>query len=76
MKIRPNQHHASASLSMAIYSIDELLRRLVKQRERFPSRARFINGRIDSTLDERLRLMRIRDALRARPFPANHHPKP
>lgn len=76
MKIRPNQHPSNPSLSMAIYSIDELLRRLSKQRDRFPARARFITARIDSTLDERLRLMRIRDALRAGSFSSNQPTKP
>lgn len=62
------------SISENLRAIDWILRRLAKLQDQFPARARELAPRIDGALDERLRLMRLRDLARAchgTPFP-NH----
>jgi len=58
---------ATPTLSMELHAIDGILRRLERMQRIYPTRTRELGHRIDSALDERLRLMRIRDG---------HHPFP
>jgi hypothetical protein len=52
-------------------AIDWILARLRLLLCRFPERAADLRPRVDAALDERLRLMRLRDG--SRPFPRNTH---
>lgn len=49
------------NIPVCLREIDWLLRRLVRLRETYPGKVADINPRIDGCLDERLRLMRVRD---------------
>lgn len=51
----------SPAISMELHAIDAILRRLERMQRIYPTRARELAPRIDSALDERLRLMRLRD---------------
>lgn len=68
-------HHPCPGIATNLRSIDWILSRLVTLRERFPSKARELAPRIDAALDERIRLMRLRDlaASTAQPFPDHRH---
>lgn len=46
---------------VCLREIDWLLRRLVRLGQAYPGKVTEINARIDGCLDERFRLMRIRD---------------
>jgi hypothetical protein len=65
-----------SAIALNLRAIDWILSRLVRLREQFPTRAGELAPRIDSALDERLRLMRLRDlAVRpaSHPFPEHAH---
>lgn len=70
----------TTSIRMNLLAIDWILRRLIRLREAYPARAGELRPRLDSALDERLRLMRLRDA--APPFTKHttetesHHEEP
>lgn len=64
------------AIALNLRAIDWILLRLSRLGEQYPTRARELAPRIDSALDERLRLMRLRDlaATSARnPFPQHGH---
>lgn len=64
------------AIALNLRAIDWILARLSRLQAEFPDRARELAPRIDSTLDERLRLMRLRDlAIRParHPFPQHGH---
>lgn len=55
----PDYIHPAVAAELA--AIDWILRRLVKLLAVYPERHRDLAWRIDNALDERLRLMRVRD---------------
>lgn len=56
-------HHDTPppAIALNLCAIDWILGRLVRLGEQYPTRARELAPRIDSALDERLRLMHLRD---------------
>jgi len=71
------QHHTPPpAIALNLRSIDWILSRLARLREQYPARARELAPRIDSALDERLRLMRLRELAtrpESTPFPPHGH---
>lgn len=59
MKTAPSYIHPAVATELA--AIDWILRRLVKLLHTYPERATDLAPRFDAALDERLRLMRVRD---------------
>jgi hypothetical protein len=54
-------HHTHPAVATEIAAIDWILRRLARLLAAYPKRATDLSWRIDAALDERLRLMRVRD---------------
>jgi hypothetical protein len=52
----PLHHHCTR---LCLHEIDGILRRLALLKKRYPHRAAELAPRLDSALDERLRLMRL-----------------
>lgn len=57
----PASEYIHPAVAAELAAIDWILRRLVKLLQDYPERAADLDWRIDNALDERLRLMRVRD---------------
>lgn len=55
----------SHSVASCLREIDWLIRRLARLSQAYPGKVAELNGRIDGCLDERIRLMRLRDGQKA-----------